>query len=395
MRRTKKPTLKELVGIVRSRPWREVLLSALSSWNRHQVVRIIGAMALAWLVGAAALHLAERGVNDFATWSDSLWSVWVLLFSGLEQPPEDGDRPRGRDGPLSSAWGRRGSSRRAWRRSWSSATCGGATWRISRWRTTWSSATGPRAAWNGSARSTPRSSRTSGPSSSSTTRPTQIDLPDKQDDAGLQRRLHRQGRPDQRGRAPAGQGAQGPLGRDPRPTTARASTPTASRSSPASPIRNICRGEQQPNIAVECRNPSNRHHLKKAGADEIISSGRARPPAPGPHGALPRHDPRLPGAADRRPRRQRDVPARRPPRRWSARTSSSSPACSSATASDRRSCLLIGIQRGEEMHAQPDRRRGGPAQGRRPADPPEPRLPRPVRSPCRPTRPSASSQGAT
>ena len=37
-------------------------------------------------------------------------------------------------------------------------------------------------------------------------------------------------------------------------------------------IRNICRGGDQPNVAVECRNPDNRHHLRKAGADEIISS---------------------------------------------------------------------------------------------------------------------------
>jgi voltage-gated potassium channel Kch len=37
-------------------------------------------------------------------------------------------------------------------------------------------------------------------------------------------------------------------------------------------IRNICRGEKQPSVAAECRNPSNRHHLKKAGADEVIST---------------------------------------------------------------------------------------------------------------------------
>jgi Trk K+ transport system NAD-binding subunit len=37
-------------------------------------------------------------------------------------------------------------------------------------------------------------------------------------------------------------------------------------------IRNICRGETQPNVSAECRNPNNRQHLRKAGADEIISS---------------------------------------------------------------------------------------------------------------------------
>ena len=42
---------------------------------------------------------------------------------------------------------------------------------------------------------------------------------------------------------------------------------------------------------------------------------------------------------------------------------------------DKRSCLLIGIQRERGDDPQPDRRRGRAAQGRGPAHPPEPRLP--------------------
>jgi voltage-gated potassium channel len=37
-------------------------------------------------------------------------------------------------------------------------------------------------------------------------------------------------------------------------------------------IRNICKGDKVPNVAVECHNANNRNHLLKAGADEIISS---------------------------------------------------------------------------------------------------------------------------
>jgi voltage-gated potassium channel len=37
-------------------------------------------------------------------------------------------------------------------------------------------------------------------------------------------------------------------------------------------MRNVARDHHELSIAVECRNPTNRHHLKKAGADEIISS---------------------------------------------------------------------------------------------------------------------------
>ncbi len=71
------------------RPWRGALLAVVAAWNRYQVARIVGAVATAWVIGATALYFAERRVNsDFATWDESLWSVWVLLFSGLHEPPK-------------------------------------------------------------------------------------------------------------------------------------------------------------------------------------------------------------------------------------------------------------------------------------------------------------------
>jgi len=43
----------------------------------------------AGLAGATALYFAERHVNpDFATWSEPLWNVCGLFFSGLDQPPK-------------------------------------------------------------------------------------------------------------------------------------------------------------------------------------------------------------------------------------------------------------------------------------------------------------------
>jgi voltage-gated potassium channel Kch len=69
-------------------PWRGAILSVLAAWNRYQVARIIGAVAAAWVLGATALFFAERGDNpDFASWEEALWSAWVLLFSGLHEPP--------------------------------------------------------------------------------------------------------------------------------------------------------------------------------------------------------------------------------------------------------------------------------------------------------------------
>src|SRR3954462_11812422 len=81
--------LRKIFRIKRDRSLREALLNALTAWNRHQVARVVGAVFLVWLVGATGLYFAERrGKPAFATWADSLWGVWVLLFSGLDQPPK-------------------------------------------------------------------------------------------------------------------------------------------------------------------------------------------------------------------------------------------------------------------------------------------------------------------
>src|SRR5947209_6841883 len=79
---------RKILHALKARPWLELLLGALSSWNRHQVGRVVTAVLLSWLLGGTAIYLAERRVNpDFSTLADSLWNVWVLLFSGLDTPP--------------------------------------------------------------------------------------------------------------------------------------------------------------------------------------------------------------------------------------------------------------------------------------------------------------------
>lgn len=58
------------------------------AWNRHQVWKILTAIVVIWMVSGTALHFAERGTNPaFATWGESLWNVWVTLFSGLNNAP--------------------------------------------------------------------------------------------------------------------------------------------------------------------------------------------------------------------------------------------------------------------------------------------------------------------
>ncbi len=41
-----------------------------------------------WIAGGTALHFAERDTNPaFKTWGESLWNVWLTLFSGLNNVP--------------------------------------------------------------------------------------------------------------------------------------------------------------------------------------------------------------------------------------------------------------------------------------------------------------------
>ena len=77
------------LGRVRDKAsWRDTLLSVLTAWNRHQVWKILTAIVVIWIVSGTALHFAERGTNPaFETLRESLWNVWVTLFSGLNNAP--------------------------------------------------------------------------------------------------------------------------------------------------------------------------------------------------------------------------------------------------------------------------------------------------------------------
>lgn len=68
--------------------WRELLRRLLASWNRYQTRAVLAAAVVIWLVGATLLHLSEGGHNQaFDTWGESLWNVWVILFSGVNSSP--------------------------------------------------------------------------------------------------------------------------------------------------------------------------------------------------------------------------------------------------------------------------------------------------------------------
>jgi voltage-gated potassium channel len=80
--------LNELGRVRDKASWRDTLLSVLTAWNRHQVWKILTAIVVIWIVSGTALHFAERGTNPaFETLGESLWNVWVTLFSGLNNAP--------------------------------------------------------------------------------------------------------------------------------------------------------------------------------------------------------------------------------------------------------------------------------------------------------------------
>ncbi|MET0638832.1 MAG: NAD-binding protein [Hyphomicrobium sp.] len=69
--------------------WRRSFLGLIIAWGRHQIWRIVGVILLLWIFAAAILHLVEPAENSaFATWGESLWNVWGSLFGAGNGTPE-------------------------------------------------------------------------------------------------------------------------------------------------------------------------------------------------------------------------------------------------------------------------------------------------------------------
>jgi voltage-gated potassium channel len=364
MARTLRRRLQKLRRTWRSRQWRTTLLALLTAWNRHQVARILGAVLLAWLLGATALYLAERRVNrDFATWPDALWGVWVLLFSGLDQPPKTAT---GRvivmailvfgvgtaglfTASLASLWVERFLRRR----------------HVSTFEMedhlilcNWS----PRGLeWIREVHAKIVQDK----------RPVvvihddtdEIDLPDKQDEASFSDVYIVKGDPTSEvvlRRAKVHKAHSIVILIDDR----EGKHADGKSILTCIAIRGICKGEAQPNVAVECRNPANRHHLKKAGADEIISSDeltlRLLARSALFHGMTRVYQELL--TVSRDANELYLLPA---PEGLLGRDFAELSGLFARHRNDKRSCLLIGIQRGEEMHVNPI---GGEAGPLRPGD---------------------------
>ena len=341
--------------------WRAVLLSALKSWNRNQVGQVAAAVVVTWLAGAAALYLAERDSGDdseFATLGEALWGVWVLLFSGLDAPPKT---TAGRfiamillvlgvglAGLFTASVASLLIERYLRRRDVSTfemddhlVLCN------------WS----PRGLeWIREVHAKIIAEK----------RPVviihdetdEIDLPDKTDEAAFSDVYIVKGDPT----------SEVVLRRAKVPRAHSVVILTDDREGKHADgksiltciaIKNICKGDKQPNVAAECRNPNNRHHLKKAGADEIISSDelglRLLARTALFHGMTRVYQELL--TVGRDANEMFLLPA---PEELIGKDFVELLALFGRHRSDRRSCLLIGIQRGDEMMLNPIGDEAGP-----------------------------------
>jgi voltage-gated potassium channel len=349
---------------VKRKSWRLAFLTAMTSWNRYQVGRVILGLILTWLVGAVGLHLVEGRANPgFASLGESLWNVWALLFSGLD----DASTPKtgfgrllamvllvagvGLAGLFTASVASLLVERYLRRRDVSHfemddhlVLCNWAPRGLEWIREVHSKIiTEPR------------------PIVIIHDNPDEIDLPDKQDEPAFKDVYIVKGDPTNEVVLHRGtvQKAYSVIVL----SDAREGKHTDGKSILVCiAIRHICRGEHQPNIVVECQNPSNRHHLLRAGASEVVSSDslglRLLARAALFHGMSQFYQELL--TVRRDANEVYLVPA---PEELIGRSFTELSELFLHYRSDRRSCLLIGIQRGDEMMINPIDDGAGPLQG--------------------------------
>ncbi len=247
----------------------------MASWNRYQVGRVIEGVILTWIAGAVVLYLAERRVENsgFSSFVESLWSVWAILFSGLDNDYT----PHTTIGRVVAMFllvagvGLAGLF-----------TAGVASLLVERYLRrsdvshfemeghlvlcNWA----PRGLeWIREVHSKiltePR------PVVIIHDTPDEIDLPDKQDEPAFNDVFIVKGDPTNEvilHRATVSKAYSVVILADSREGKHADGKSILICIS----VRNICKGEHQPNIVAECHSPSNRFHLLKAGASEVVSS---------------------------------------------------------------------------------------------------------------------------
>ena len=353
-----------LQAILRGR-WRSLLLERVASWNRNQIVRVAVAVVLTWLFGALALFLAERhqAESQFKTWDDALWGVWVLLFSGLDTEPKTFAGKAVASILLVLGVGLAGLF-----------TASVASLLIEQYLRRRDVSTFEMdhhlvlCNWSSRGLEWIREVHNK---TIAEKRPVviihddtdEIELPDKADEAAFSDVYIVKGDPTsetilRRAKVPRAHSVV-ILADDREGKHADGKSILTCIA-----IRSICKGEDQPNVAAECKNPNNRHHLKKAGADEIISSDelglRLLARTALFHGMTRVYQELLTVGRDANEMFLLDIPED-----LAGKDFLELQGLFARYRGDRRSCLLIGIQRGDDMMLNPIADEAGPT---RPGD---------------------------
>lgn len=333
---------------------------ALARWNRPQVVQFAVFVLVAWVFGSIGIHLAERGDNEaFDTWSEAFWSVWVIMFSGLEVLPKTA---AGR--ALSVVVLLSGITMVALFTGAVASTL--VELRLRRREVSQFEMEGHLVLCNWASRGVEwvrevhnKFIQDKRPVVIIHDQPESIDLPDTADDPAFNDVYIVKGDPTneiilRRARVARAHSVV-VLSDDRQGEHADGKTILTCIT-----LRNLCKGHDV-NIAVEARNPANRLHLLKAGADEIISSDelglRLLARTALYHGMTRVYQELLTVGRDANEMYLVDVPTELIGRDFVETAS-----MFLRYRNDRRSCLLIGIQRDDEMTLNPVGNESGPLQ---------------------------------
>jgi voltage-gated potassium channel len=351
--------LKFIGRAIESGTWRK-LLQSFATWGRHQLVRLVMVTLGIWLLGSLGLYFAERRANPrYGSPFDALWNVWLLLFSGLEDAPET---RAGRlvamllvivgvamiglfTATVASLLVEKYLRRREVNEFAMDDHLVLCNW-------------APRGLqWIREVHSKIIQEQKR-PVVIIHDSPEDIDLPDRTEEAAFSDVYIVKGDPSndvvlRRAKVPQAYSVV-VLADDREGKHADGKTVLTCIA-----IRAVCHGDRQPNLAVECRNAANRNHLRRAGADEIISSDelglRLLARASLYHGMTQVYQELL--TVGRDANELYLVPA---PEDLVGKDFAEVSGLFVRSREDKRSCLLVGIQRGSEMLLNPLGEEAGP-----------------------------------
>lgn len=270
----KRPALKQRIALLRRKSWRQSLVSLVAKWSRSQIWWLFAAIIVVWFLAAILLHVFEPADNPaFATWGAALWNVWVILFSGITEVPHSLGGRLVASGLV--VWGI------AFAGLFTAGVASILIDRILRRRQVTSVEMSdhlvlcnwaPRGLdWIRDVHSDIVAQRR--PIVIIHDNPEDIELPDKQDDPAFNDVYIVKGDPANEvilRRAKVSQAYSVVILADDR----HGQHADGKSIVCCIAVKNVCRSDALPNIVVECLDPKFRAHMRKAGADEVISSAQ-------------------------------------------------------------------------------------------------------------------------